>query len=142
MAQDFSAKYSARRIRNCNAYALDKDFRPSMRTTLDYYNKNANTLSRDQKINALIAQVEDMKSLLGRNITLLLERETRIDRLVESSNQARRDSLLFKRQSLRMKREMRNKSYKLWFLIAGIFLLLFLILLFTGIKNGWWTSSK
>lgn len=102
---------------------------------MDYYNLNRSKLSRDQKINALVAQIEDMKSVLGRNITLLLERETKIDRLVEKSEQTRIDSLVFKRKSMQVKREQRTKSIKLWFIIAGMFLLLFLILLFRGLKK-------
>lgn len=141
VARDFTAKYSARRIRTCNAYALDKDFRGTLRSTLNYYNNNSKTLSQDQKINALMTQVEDMRSILGRNITLMIERETRIDRLVEKSEQTRRDSLVFKRNSVQIKKAARNKSYKLSFLIAGIFLLLFLILIFAGIKNGWFTAA-
>lgn len=133
VARDFTAKYSARRIRNCNAYALDKDFRPTLRSALNYYNNNAASLSRDHKVNALMAQVEDMKTLLGRNINLLIERDTKIDRLMEKSEQTKRDSLIFKRKSIRMKREARNKNAKLGILIAGCFVLLFLILLRVGL---------
>ncbi len=135
-ARDFTTKYSARRIRTCNAYALDKDFRGSLRSTLNYYNTNSKVLSRDQKIDALMTQVEDMRSILGRNITLLIERETKIDRLMEKSEQTRRDSLVFKRNSNHLKRATRNKSYKMAFLIAGIFLLLSLLLIFVLVKEG------
>ena len=137
VAGDFTAFYSARRIRNCNAYALDKEFRPKMRSALDYYNTNAKTLSRDTKINALMSQVEDMRTVLGRNLQLLIDREVRIDRLVEKSQQTRRDSLVFMQKSIRLKREARNKSMKLSLLIGGSFLLLVLIFIFRGIKQGW-----
>ena len=137
VARDFAAKYSKRRIKNCNAYALDKDFRPTLRTTLDYYNANTKVLSRDRKISALMAQVEDMKSLLGRNITLMIERETKIDRLMEKSLQTRRDSMVFKRKSTQLKNQTTRKNIKLGLLITGIFLALFLIVLFVGIKKGW-----
>eukprot|EP00934_Nitzschia_sp_Nitz4_P006628 Nitzschia sp. Nitz4//scaffold3_size479765//123077//123949//NITZ4_000053-RA/size479765-processed-gene-0.65-mRNA-1//1//CDS//3329550617//6618//frame0 len=133
--RDFVSTYTARRIRNCNAYAMDKDFKPTLRSTLDYYNLNRAKLSRDQKINALMAQIEDMKAVLGRNITLLLERETKIDRLVEKSERTRRDSLIFKKKSIRVKRELRQKSYKLWFLIAGLIATLILVVLLVGLKQ-------
>ena len=103
---------------------------------MDYYNLNRATLSRDHKINALIAQVEDMKTVLGRNITLLMERETKIDRLMEKSEQTRLDSLVFKRKSIRMKKQARAKSYKLWFLIAGLILGIFGTILYAGIKKS------
>lgn len=103
---------------------------------MDYYNVNRTTLSRDHKINALVAQVEDMKTVLGRNITLLLEREGKIDRLMQKSEQTRRDSMVFKRKSIRMKKEARQKSYKLWFLIAGMFLVIFVTVLYAGMKRS------
>lgn len=96
---------------------------------MHYYNVNHKTLSRDQRINALITEVEDMKTVLGRNLTLLLERETKLDRLVEKSEQTRIDSLVFKKRSIGMKKEARTRSYKLWFLIAGMLLLFFYIML-------------
>jgi hypothetical protein len=138
VASDFTSNYSARRIRNCNAYALDKDFRPTLRTALNYYNTNAKALSRDAKINALMGQVEDMKTVLGRNMQLLIDRETRIDRLMQKSQQTKRDSLVFKQKSIRMKREQRNKSWKMTLVMGGTFLCLVLVFMFVGIRKGWW----
>jgi len=141
IARDFATKYSARKIRTCNAYALDKDFRPTVRAAMDYYNTNATTLSRDHKISMLMAQVDDLRNILGRNVHLLIERETKIDSLMEKSEQTRIDSLVFKKQSIRMKREQRNKSIKLSILIGGFFFLIFLYFLSMGFKYGWFQIS-
>ena len=111
-----------------------------MRSALDYYNTNSKTLSRDQKINELAAQVEDLKSVLGRNMTLLIERETRIDRLMEKSQQTRRDSLIFKRKSIRLKREARSRSIKLTLLMILGFVFLCVIIYFIGRNKGWWQA--
>jgi hypothetical protein len=118
-ARDFSGKYTKRRIKNCNAYALDKDFSPNVRTSMHYYNTNRKSLGRDPKINALMGRVEDMKTILGRNLTLLLEREHKLDALMEKSEQTRRDSLVFKKRAIKLKNEVENRSFKLWCLIAG-----------------------
>jgi len=135
IAGDFTAKYSARKIRTCNAYAVDKDFRPTLRAAMDYYNNNAKTLSQDHKVRALMAQVDDLRSILGRNVNLLIERETRIDTLVEKSEQTMIESQVFKKKSIKMKREERRKSIKMSILIGGFFLLLFLCLAYIITKK-------
>jgi Synaptobrevin len=109
---------------------------------MDYYNTNATTLSQDHKISMLMAQVDDLRNVLGRNVHLLLERETKIDSLMEKSEQTRIDSLVFKKQSIRMKREQRNKSIKMSILIGGFFFLVFLYFLSIGIKYGWFQVSS
>ena len=91
---------------------------------MDYYNTNRATLGRDEKVNQLMAQVEDMKTVLGRNIQLMLEREHKVNSLLETSEQARKDSLVFRKKSIYMKRQQRAKNRKLWCLIAGILLVI------------------
>jgi hypothetical protein len=124
IANDFCDKYTARRIKNCNAYALDKDFKPLLRTAMDYYSTNHKSLGRDVKINGMLTRVEDMKSVLGRNLHLLLERDQKLQSLVEKSEQTRRDSLIFKKKTVKLKNHHKLQSYKLGFLIAGAFVLI------------------
>jgi hypothetical protein len=124
VARDFTGTYTARKIKNCNAYAMDKQFSPNLRTTMHYYNVNHVMLSRDQKINSLLAKVEDMKTVLGRNLTLLLEREHKLVNLLETSEQAVTESMVFKKKAKKVKQEYRGRSYKLWFLIAGMLILI------------------
>jgi len=102
---------------------------------MDYYNNNAKTLSQDHKVRALMAQVDDLRSILGRNVNLLIERETRIDTLVEKSEQTMIESQVFKKKSIKMKREERRKSIKMSILIGGFFLLLFLCLAYIITKK-------
>jgi hypothetical protein len=111
---------------------MDKQFSPNLRTTMHYYNINHVTLSRDQKINSLLAKVENMKTVLGRNLTLLLEREHKLNDLLETSQQAKRDSMVFKKRSAQVKQQARGKSRKLGFLIAGMVILIMYALVTTA----------
>ena len=124
IAKDFQGEYSARRIKNCNAYALDKQFKPRLRTAMDYYNTHQTELGQDAKINAMLTKVEDMKSTIGKNIHLLLERDQKLSRLVEKSEQAKADTEIFKKKSKKLEKEMRGKNTKLWLILASIFILL------------------
>ena len=101
---------------------MDKEFSATVRSTMHYYNINHKRLSRDQQVERLLAQVQDMKHLLGRNLHLLLEREGKLDRLVEKSETARRDSQVFKKRSIQLKNQNKLKNYKFYALLAGLIL--------------------
>lgn len=119
LSHDFGGRYSQRRIGNANSYALDKDFKPVLRSTMHHYNIRRKEIIREDnvQIDQLLAKVEDLKTVLGRNLNLLLERDQHLDSLMNKATQARRDSLVFKRKSIKAKRQMEMKSYKMWFLI-------------------------
>ncbi|KAL3903740.1 MAG: hypothetical protein SGILL_010332 [Bacillariaceae sp.] len=118
LAHDFGGRYSKRRIRNANTYGMDKDFKPMMRSTMHHYNINREDLMREANVNQLLAKVEDLKNVLGRNMELLLERDQQLDSLMDKATQARRDSMVFKKKTVKAKKVMMMKSYKMWFLIC------------------------
>lgn len=129
LAHDFGGRYSKRRIRNANSYAMDKEFQPMMRSTMHHYNIHRTELSRDHQVDSLLAKVEDLKNVLGRNMELLLEREQQLDSLVDKATQARLDSLVFKKQSAKAKRQMMIKSHKMWILICLSLVVFFYVII-------------
>jgi hypothetical protein len=129
LALEFSKAYTKRRIKKCNAYAMDKEFGTTVRSTMHYYNTNHKRLSRDQQVERLLAQVEDMKTVLGRNLHLLLEREDKLNRLVEKSEMARRDSMVFKKRSIILKDQYRVRNNKFYALLAGLIIVIFYTIL-------------
>jgi len=131
VSHDFGGKYSQRRIRNANSYAFDKDFKPTLRSTMHHYNIRRKEIIREDnaQINQLMTKVEDLKSVLGRNLTLLLERDQHLDGLMNKAHQARQDSMVFRKKSIKAKRQMEMKSYKMWFIICfSVLIFLYLIL--------------
>ena len=132
ISKELNIKFNKRRINNCNAYALDKQFKPVLRTTLHYYNTHHNELSKDQQISKLLAQVEDMKHVLGRNINLLLEREQKLDRLVNKSNQLKEETQVFKKRAQQVKKQESWKNYKYAALILFIIMILIYLILATA----------
>jgi vesicle-associated membrane protein 7 len=127
VARDFSGKYFSLKIMNCNAYAMNKDFSPNIRSAMHYYNINCDTLSRDQKINSLMTQVEDMKTLLGRNLQLMLDRGEKMDRLLATSDRALKDSEVFRRRSEKVKQLKRFRMIKTYMVLGGMMLLIGII---------------
>ena len=118
VAKEFNNKYSKRRIQNADAYAMDKDFKNTLKSSLHYYNINQRRLSEHQQVDALKAKVEDMKTTLGRNLELLLERETKFDRLLDKSEETKRHSLVFKKRSLQAKKDAQLRYYRMSCLVV------------------------
>jgi hypothetical protein len=108
---------------------MDKEFSATIRSTMHYYNINHKRLSRDQQVERLLAQVEDMKTVLGRNLHLMLEREGKLDRLLEKSEIARQDSMVFKKRSIQLKNQNRARHSKVYALLAGLILVIFYTIL-------------
>ena len=98
---------------------------------MHYYNTHHSELSRDQQVAKLLAQVEDMKQVLGRNINLLLEREHRLDRLVDKSEQLKNETRVFKKRAAQVKQQNKYKNYKYIALIMFI-ILIFIYLIFAA----------
>ena len=111
---------------------MDKQFKPVLRTTLHYYNTHHLELSKDQQISKLLAQVEDMKHVLGRNINLLLEREQKLDRLVDKSNQLKEETQVFKKRAQQVKKQESYKNYKYAALILFIIMIFIYLILATA----------
>ena len=142
LSHDFGGRYTKRRIKYANSYAFDKEFKPVLRATMHHYNINRAELGRDGRVNHLLARVEDLKSVLGQNLTLLLEREHHLDSLVAKSEQARRDSMVFKRKSVKVKKHYEMKSWKMWFLIFFSLLIMFYTIM-TSICGGFrWEQCR
>mmetsp|Transcript_17029 Transcript_17029/g.42547 ORF Transcript_17029/g.42547 Transcript_17029/m.42547 type:complete len:274 (-) Transcript_17029:2110-2931(-) len=120
IANEFGARYTKRRIKSANSYAMDKEFKPTLRSTMHHYNVHRQDIMREEnpQIDNLLNQVEDLKNVLGRNLNLLLERDEYIDNLMDKAVQARRDSLVFKRKSKQVKRHVGMKAFKMWGIIC------------------------
>lgn len=138
VSHEFAGKYNKRRVNNANSYSFDKEFKPALRSTMHHYNIHRNDIIRQDniQIDQLLTKVEDLKYILGRNLILLLERDQNLDSLMNKASQARRDSMVFKRNSVKIRREMEKKSYNMnclifVFVTFGIYLLMSCICGFT-----------
>lgn len=120
MKTEFTSLYKERRIEKANAYGLDKDFGPHLRSAMHYYNSNSERLRREAKVENLVKQIESMKAVMGRNINLALEREGNLHKLVEKSDQTRRDSLVFKKRGEHLKKITMWQNMKYSLFLGGL----------------------
>ena len=135
VCRDFRQRYSQKKLQSCNAYSLNNEFAPNLRSAMHYYNINCDKLSRDQHVEALMGQIEDMKVVLGRNLQLLLDRGDKVDRLLATSDKALRDSNVFRQRSERVKKLKRLQKIKTYMIVAGFMLLIGIVVGYTYHKS-------
>ena len=126
--KEFTTSYRASRVAKANAYSYEKQFKPTLRSAVHHYNINQSTIAQDTRVKNMISQVTDMKSLMGRNINVLLEREQKLDSLLAKTSVMQQDAQIFKRRSNRMARQQGRKNV---FYIC-ISVLVAIILLYMG----------
>lgn len=117
---EFTKLFKPNRIKNANAYALDKIFKPNMRSAMHYYNTNHKDLARQESVQKVMAQVQDLKQVMNRNINLLLERGENLEALLDKSNWLQEDAKVFKKKSRVMLQQQRRKYYVRIFIIVCI----------------------
>jgi hypothetical protein len=117
---EFTSLYKEQRIEKANAYGLDKDFSPHLRSAMHYYNSNSERLRREAKVENLVKQIESMKTVMGRNINLALERGENLQMLADKSDQMRRDTQVFKKRGSHLKKTMMWQNTKYSFFLGGL----------------------
>lgn len=127
LQKEFAKMYRAWRINTANAYAFQKNFSPSLRSAMHYHNINHKELSRDKKVQALLAQVGDFKSIMGRNINILMENQQSISSLMIMSEDMQQDAQVFKKRSTQLKRKKQRKWVCVSLFGCGVVLILIYI---------------
>lgn len=127
----FTSSYSPAKITKAKAYEMDKAFRKELGKLIHYYNENRTKFARQDKVNKMMDQIDDLTKVLGRNIEMVLEREAKLDDLMEKSETMMEDTKVFKRKSVVLKKKTR-RDYLKWYMIAGAIGVLVVVWTITG----------
>ena len=111
ISTEFFKRHRARRIATCNAYALNNAFQPTVRSAVHYHNVNHQDLAREERVQRILAKVQDMQQVLGRSIDLLLERGENIERLQGKMDVLEQDASIFKKKSAIIRARTLRKYY-------------------------------
>mmetsp|Transcript_17802 Transcript_17802/g.42861 ORF Transcript_17802/g.42861 Transcript_17802/m.42861 type:complete len:301 (+) Transcript_17802:108-1010(+) len=123
----FTKSYAPYKITKAKAYEMDKKFGRELGKLIYFYNENRNKMVRQDRVDDLLNKVDDLKGVLGKNITMVLERETRLADLVVKSEDMLEDTKVFSRRSSRLKTKVRREYYS-YHIIAFVFGVLVLYL--------------
>lgn len=123
----FSKSYAPYKIMKAKAYEMDKKFNKELGKLIYFYNENRNKMVRQDKVDGLLDKVDDLKGVLGRNITMILEREERLADLMEKSEDMMDGTKVFSKRSARLKTRMKREFYS-YYIVAFVFVALVLYL--------------
>ena len=88
----FTKSYAPFRVTKAKAYEMDKKFRSELVKLIYFYNENRRKMVMNDKVGDLLVKVDDLKGLVGRNITMVLERDRHLTDLVKQSEDMMQDS--------------------------------------------------
>jgi vesicle-associated membrane protein 7 len=125
--QDFTKHYSAYKITKAKAYEFDKSYKIPLGKLLHFYNENRSKMARQGKVEHYLQKVDDVKDILGMNITLVMERGESLDDLMQKSDDMLQGVQVFSKRSSQLKRRGQAEYYSYQCLaVAFILLLLYL----------------
>jgi len=139
--QEFVKMYRKGRIRTANAYALDKNFSPNMRSAMHYHNVNHKKLRQEEKVTRLLVQVSDIRDVMGRNLNMILERGEKFDGILARSDKLNADASVFRKKSRQAKRAMQRKYY-FWTVIFTAVFITFLYIVTAGVCGAGFNRCK
>jgi len=119
----FKASYGERG-RTAVALSMNQDFSKVMANLMDYYSNNPNA----DKMNKVKGEIDDVKNVMVQNIERVLERNERIELLVNKTETLSNNAFKFKKSSTALKRSMWWKNVKLILLIIFIILVVIYVL--------------
>lgn len=123
LQQDFVKFFRSGRIKKCRAYALDKEFTPTVRSVVHYHNVNHNSLRQEERVRQLEAKANDLKAVLGKNITLLIQRGENLERLKRKSDALEDQVQIFKKKTKSFTKQQRYKNYRYNIIVVLLILL-------------------
>lgn len=130
--KEFVKMHRAGRIKTCNAYALDKNFAPTMRSAMHYHNINHKEIRQEERVTLMLAQVQDMRDVMGRNISMMLERGERFDNILSKSEALNKDAQIFKKNANTTKAILRRRYY-FWYVVFIGIIIVFLYIVMTAV---------
>jgi Synaptobrevin len=123
--KEFTKMFRTGRIQTANAYSLSNNFTPTIRSSMHYHNIHMNELRQEEHVQALRIKVDTIRTIMGRNINMILERGTKLDTLLSKSDTLNKDAQVFKKKSKQAKHLMQRKYY-FWYAIFAFILIVFL----------------
>ena len=119
--QEFTKMFRSGRINTANAYSLTNNFSPTMRASMHYHNIHAKEIRQDDKVKALLIRTENIRTVMGRNLNMILERGEKFNTLLSKSEALNKDAQVFKKKSKQAKHMMQRKYYFCYAICVFVF---------------------
>ncbi|KAJ4458311.1 putative Vesicle-associated membrane protein 7B [Paratrimastix pyriformis] len=95
------------------AYAM-KDFSTELSKQMEYFSNNPNA----DQIRKVRSEIDEVRNVMESNIDKILERQEKIELLVDKTDNLNRSAHQFRKRSTNLKRSMWWKNCKLWIILV------------------------
>eukprot|EP00592_Proboscia_alata_P020555 CAMPEP_0194417394 /NCGR_PEP_ID=MMETSP0176-20130528/16487_1 /TAXON_ID=216777 /ORGANISM="Proboscia alata, Strain PI-D3" /LENGTH=249 /DNA_ID=CAMNT_0039223271 /DNA_START=174 /DNA_END=919 /DNA_ORIENTATION=+ len=125
----FTKKFSKYKISRSNAFGMEKTFTREISSLMHFYNTHPNEgLSSEKSAEIMTAKVDDLKSVLGSNIRLMLKRESNIEALMQKTEQMEIEANIFtKNTQLARKKVEKDENKSSSHIKCGLFCFFFFL---------------
>ena len=117
------------RAKTAIAFAFNAEFQRVLSSLMDKYNLENDNDPSKQKIKQVTDQINQVKDVMIKNIDRVLERDERIELLVDRTEELDQHAFKFKSGSSRLKRTLWWKNIKMIIIMVAVFLLVLYIIL-------------
>jgi Synaptobrevin len=111
---------------------------------MHYHNIHHNEIRQDEKVALLMAQVQDIRKVMGRNLHMILERGEKFEGLLTKSEVLTKDAQIFKKRTHTAKCMMQRKYYSWYAMGIGLVaLFIYVVLVFScGLRLEYCRASS
>ncbi|GAB2277210.1 hypothetical protein Dimus_011917 [Dionaea muscipula] len=133
---DFNNKYGGGKAATALAQSLNKDFGPKLKEHMQYCVDHPEEMNKLAKVQS---QISEVKGVMRENIEKVLDRDEKIQLLVDKTDNLRNQAQEFRQQGTQMRRKMWLQNMKIKLIVLGIIIALIILIVLSvchGFKCG------
>ncbi|KAK7338903.1 hypothetical protein VNO77_19537 [Canavalia gladiata] len=123
--EDFTKRYGEGKTATATAKSLNKEFGPKLKEHMQYCVEHPEEVSKLVKVKA---QVSEVQEVMRANIDQVLNRQVKIDVLMDKTENLREQAEVFRGQGNQIRRKMWFQNMKIKLIILAIIIALILII--------------
>jgi outer membrane murein-binding lipoprotein Lpp len=127
VSQEFCHNYTPSKIDKSKAYGMEQTFSSQLKNQVHNYNTNPHAGAHNSSVVALNAKVEDLKNVMGDNMSVLLKRGERVDTLLDQADDLEQQTKVFKKTVKAARQEVQAKHNKSSTILYSIYTALFIV---------------
>lgn len=124
--EDFTNKYTGGKAATAIALSLNREFGPKLKEHMHYCMEHPDEVSKISKVQAQVSQV---KGIMMENIERIIDRQEKIDGLVDKTENLRSQAHDFRQGGDQLRRKLWWQNMKIKLLILAIIIVLILIII-------------
>ncbi|KEH22818.1 synaptobrevin-like protein [Medicago truncatula] len=123
--EDFTKRYGGGKAATATSKSLNKEFGPKLKEHMQYCVEHPEEVSKLAKVKAQVSQVQDV---MLENIDQVLNRQVKIDVLMDKTDNLRDQAQVFRREGGQLRRKMWFQNMKIKLIVLAIIIVIILII--------------